>query len=195
MSHYFINDDNVNHNIQKHTITFNNKEYNFLTDNGVFAKRGLDYGTNILLEALIKEDIKGSVLDLGCGYGPVGIILASIFNITPDLVDINETAITLSLENMSLNNVKGNAFISDGYSCVSNKYNYIITNPPIRAGKKKVYELIFEAKNYLMSNGELWLVIRKQQGAKSLLNDLSTQYLTKVITKSKGYFVIKCQNR
>ena len=75
MSHYFENDQTLASNLKKTTTTLFNKQFIFYTDNGVFAKKGLDYGSRLLLESLPYQDIKGNVLDVGCGYGVLGIVI------------------------------------------------------------------------------------------------------------------------
>jgi len=189
MEHYFTNNENLKSNKNIFKCMINNQEFKFITDNGVFSKKGLDFGTRTLLESL--ENIKGTILDLGCGYGPIGIYLAK--ENTVDMVDINNRSLNLAKENLKLNDVNANIYLSDGFSNINKKYDYIITNPPIRVGKTKLYELLFNAKNYLNENGELWLVINKDQGAKSLQKDLASIYNVKLVNKNKGFYVIKCQ--
>ena len=195
MSHYFENDQSLKSQPKTFSINVGNYSFSFNTNSGVFAKEGLDFGSKVLINELLKVKITGDVLDLGCGYGPVGIILAKHFNIIPDLSDVNEKALILAKTNLELNGVKGNIILSDAYENITKKYDYIITNPPIRAGKKKVYEIILDAANYLKETGELWIVIRKEQGAKSLLKDIQEVYQTEIIRKNKGFYVIKCQSR
>ena len=139
MSYYFTNDENLKSEIRTNKVIIGNLPFTFYTDNGVFSKKGLDFGTRTLLESL--EDISGEVLDLGCGYGPIGIYLASKYNVIPDMVDVNKRSIDLALKNTKLNKVQTNIFESDGYSNISKKYDYIVTNPPIRVGKEKLYSL------------------------------------------------------
>ena len=88
-----------------------------------------------------------------------------------------------------------NFFESFCYENVSGKYDYIITNPPIRAGKKVVYEMLIGAKDHLKENGVLYFVMRKEQGAKSAIRDLENLYNIDVLCKEKGFFVIKCNLR
>ncbi len=192
MSHYFLNDDNLKSNENKITVNFGNNEYNFIVDNGVFSKKKLDEATKSLLEALPMEKIKGNILDFGCGWGPIGIIIKKNCNVNVDMIDVNLRSINLSIKNAELNNVEVNVFESDIYTNIKNKYNYIITNPPIRVGKKILYEILFKAKEYLIDNGELWLVISKNQGAKSLVKDLNQEYKVEIVNKCKEFFVIKC---
>ena len=192
MSHYFLNDNNVKSIEHKIKFSFKNDEYEFVLDNGVFSKTKLDFGTYTLLESLEFDNIKGRVLDFGCGWGPIGIIVKKNTNAIVDMVDINLRSINLSLKNAKLNNVDVNVFESDIYSKVDKKYNFIITNPPIRVGKKILYKILFEAYEHLENNGQLWLVISKNQGAKSLFRDLQEKYDVNIITKNKEFYVFKC---
>lgn len=192
MSYYFTNDEKLKSEVKKISIIINNLSLSFYTDNGVFSKKGLDFGTRTLLENL--PLLKGQILDIGCGYGPIGIYIAKKYNLSVDMVDINLRSLDLTFKNSLLNNVKTNVFESDLYSNITKKYDFIVTNPPIRVGKNILYKLLFEAKNYLNKNGELWLVVNKDQGAKSLVKDLSKEYETTVICKNKGFFVIRAIN-
>lgn len=190
MSHYFENDTKIKS--AEHFIQVNIKNTNLklIVDNGVFSKKGLDFGTRTLLETVNEDDIKGDVLDFGCGYGPIGIYLSKVTQADIDMIDINKRAVSLAKKNSELNKVKVNIFESDIYSNVSKKYDFIITNPPIRVGKKILYQILFEAKEHLKENGKLWLVINKDQGAKSVVRDLSEIYDVEVVTKNKGFYII-----
>ena len=90
MAHYFTNDD-VKSNERKNEIIFKNKKYIMNTDNGVFSKRGLDFGTRTLLENVPFGELKGDILDFGCGYGPIGIIIKKIKDPDVTMVDINNS--------------------------------------------------------------------------------------------------------
>ncbi len=194
MSHYFENDNNIKSNERIIYVKVNDIELKFIADNGVFSKKGLDFGTRTLLENVNISNSNCSILDFGCGYGPIGIYLSKKFNINVDMIDINKRAINLTLKNAELNKVNVNAFESNIYSNVSKKYDYIVTNPPIRVGKKILYQILFEAKQHLNQNGELWLVINKNQGAKSLFTDLKKEYNAFVVNKNKGFYIIRAIN-
>ncbi len=194
MSQYF---DNVNlkSNITKYKTKIFDKEFCFNTDNGVFSKSKLDFGTRCLLETLPLDEISGEVLEVGCGYGVIPIILTSVDEkiVNFDAVDINKRAIHLSEMNLKENKAeKIRFFESDIYSNVNKKYDVIITNPPIRAGKQVVYNIVMNAKDYLNKDGMLFIVINKDQGAKSLKSDLDKIYNTEVLKKIKGFWIIKC---
>ena len=191
MSHYFTN-DNLESNLKKIIVNVRDKKFVFNTDNGVFSKRGLDFGSRTLIDTLISLDISGKCLDVGCGYGAFGIILSSFFNLDVDMIDVNKRAVHLAVMNLKENDVSARAFYSNVYENVDKKYDIIVTNPPIRAGKDIVYKILFGARDYLVLGGALYFVINKDQGAKSVIKDLSTVASVTVLKKSKGFFVIKC---
>lgn len=196
MTHYFINDNNLESNIKKININIGNGHYTVYSDNGVFSKDGLDFGTKLLLDSLPIKKMTGNILDVGCGYGIIGIYIASNTDSNVDMIDVNRRALHLTKMNVKENNLTNTkVFESDAYQSVTDKYDFIITNPPIRAGKKVVYKIIFEAQKHLEKNGELWLVIRKDQGAKSLLKDMDKVYKTEITVKNKGFFVISAKIR
>lgn len=192
MEHYFTNNKNLKTDINKINAKIKDTTFIFYTDNGVFNKKGLDYGTRFLLENFSFEN-KKSFLDVGCGCGPIGLYIAmNSKKYSVDMIDVNDRAINLtekSIEENKLTNI--NVFRSNVYENVKNKYDAIITNPPIHAGKEVVYSIIKNAKNYLNENGELWIVMRKDQGAKSMIKDMKDIYLFDVVAKSKGFYILK----
>lgn len=192
MSYYFDNDTKVQSKEVTTKAEIGNTLFTFITDNNVFSKRGLDFGTRTLLENV--GNINGDVLDFGCGYGPIGIYLKKKFNVNVDMIDINKRALNLAKKNAKLNNVDVMIFESNIYEQVTKKYDYIITNPPIRVGKVILYEILINASNYLKENGHLIFVINKDQGAKSVMRDMEKYYNVKLVVKNKGFFVIDCQN-
>ena len=193
MSYYFDKNANIKSNEKTVHVNINNLMYAFITDNNVFSKKGLDFGTRTMLECLDLKNMNGDVLDFGCGYGPVGIYIKSNTNSNVDMIDINERAINLAKKNAKLNNVDVNIFESDIYSNVSKKYDYIITNPPIRVGKEILYKILVEAKDYLKENGSLIFVINKDQGAKSTMEYLKNYYNVNILDKNKGFYVFQCE--
>lgn len=193
MNHYFTNNENLKSEEKNIKVKIKDVELIFTTDNGVFSKKTLDFGTRTLLENI--PTLHGQVLDFGCGYGPIGIYIKKTNDVLVDMVDINKRSVNLAKKNALLNKVEVNIFESDIYSNVNKKYDFIITNPPIRIGKQKLYEILFGAKDFLKENGELWLVINKDQGAKSLVRDLEKTYEVEVITKNKGFYIIKALSR
>ena len=194
MSHYFLDDKNLVSEIKSFNISINNVLFIFNTDNGVFSKGELDFGTNLLIQNVLELDLKGNILDLGCGYGPIGIVLKKLKDVNVMMSDVNSRAIHLSKMNAKKNDVLVNIVNSDGYENITDSFDYIISNPPIRVGKKKLYELLINSKDHLKKDGELIMVVRKEQGALSLIRDMSVYYGVKVIDKVKGFFIISLKN-
>ena len=194
MSHYFTN-DKVKSKEKEIKVIINGTDLKFIVDNGIFSKKGLNFGTRSLLENINISKIKGEVLDFGCGYGPIGIYIKKTSNCTVDMVDINERAINLAKKNAKLNEVTANIYKSDIYSNIEKKYDFIITNPPIRVGKKILYDILFESLKHLKKDGKLIFVINKDQGAKSVLKDLNEKANATLISKNKGFYIIVAQNR
>ena len=135
------------------------------------------------------------ILDVGCGYGFIGISLAKILNAQVTMCDVNNRALHLAKKNCSENNISAEVIESNMYENVTGIYDLIVTNPPIRAGKEVVYGILDGARDYLKEDGELWAVIRKDQGAKSAIKHLEENYKCEVVEKSKGFYIIKAKNR
>ena len=193
MSHYFKNDDNLKSNKIIIKSIVNDIRYEFVSDNGIFSKDEIDYGSRSLLNVLVKENLKGRILDLGCGYGLIGIVLKKEFDdINVDMVDVNLRAIELSKVNCELNKTNNNVFESDGFNNIVNKYNAIITNPPIRAGKEVIYDFFEKSFDYIATNGILYVVMRKSHGAKSAMQKLTELFGNcDLIKKDKGFYIFK----
>ena len=197
LEHYFSNNPQIKSEIRTIDFEIGGTNLSFFSDNGVFSKSKIDYGSNVLVCTILKADNSNvnKILDLGCGYGFMGISLAKILNVSCDLVDVNNRAVHLCEKNIKLNKVAGNAFVSDIYSAIKDKYDLIVTNPPIRAGKDTVLNFLQGAKEHLNEDGSLWFVIRKDQGAKSIMKALENDYICQVLEKSTGFFVINAKKR
>jgi 16S rRNA (guanine1207-N2)-methyltransferase len=195
MTHYFSEDNNtIKSNPKKIAFRVNNTPIECMTDHGVFSKDGFDRGTSVLLEYLDVEDAK-TALDLGTGYGVVGIYLNKAFGIQVDMVDINQRALDLAKQNLVLNNCNGHVYKSDGLNQVTKSYDLIVTNPPIRAGKETVYRFFEDAAKHLNDSGRLAVVINKKHGANSAITKLSTLFESvQVIGRKKGFHVVMCKN-
>lgn len=192
--HYYSEQPQSPHALKTLTITLKNHDLTFTTDSGVFSKDRIDFGTRLLIETFSSDKAQGDLLDLGCGYGPIGITLAKDYpNRHITLIDVNERAVMLAKKNASQNNVSNVEVLqSDGFSNLTNKkFAAIITNPPIRAGKKLIYALFAKSIEHLQENGSLWIVIQKKQGAPSAIKYLKSIYSkVEVKARKKGYFII-----
>lgn len=191
MSHYFIDDHDLNHEYREIKFEFNGFPFKFVSDNGVFSKDAVDYGSKILIETVLKYDLKKTVLDLGCGYGVISIVLNKFKDCKFIGVDINSRAINLANKNAELNKLDIEYRISNGFENVSEKFDTILLNPPIRTGKENIYKMFDDSFKHLESNGTLWIVIRKQHGAQSAMNELSKLFECSIVNKEKGYWVIR----
>lgn len=192
MEHYFTNNENLPSEIKKVNVLINNTDYYFYTDNGVFSKGKLDFGTELLLKNFkCNNPNKKKLLDIGCGCGPIGIY-ASKLGFKVDMTDVNKRAIHLSKIALKEQMLEASVFESDAYENVNDKYDYVLSNPPIRIGKEKLYEILIKANDYLKKCGELWIVVRKKQGAESLIKDIKKNYgAVEIIAKKKGYYIVR----
>lgn len=194
MNHYFTDNTEMHHNRKEISFRFCDALFSFTSDAGVFSKDSVDYGTSVLINTCYKNQIKGKTLDLGCGYGPIAIILQKTLNLDMTAVDVNPRAVDLTKENAQRNNANVRTIVSDVISDLNETFDTIVTNPPIRAGKEMVYRFFTESYDHLNENGELWVVIRKQQGAESAIKKLNEIFNNcETVEKSKGYFILKCR--
>lgn len=195
MNQYFTNNPDLKSERRVIEFTYGSYSYEFISDNGVFSKNKIDYGSILLVNTYLKENnsIK-SFLDVGCGYGFISIVLAHSLDISGVGCDINKRALKLAEENAKKNNVSVSFKESNIYDNVEGKFDLIITNPPIRAGKNVVMSILKDAHKYLNSNGEVWAVIRKDQGAKSIISELEKTYQVEIKEKSKGFFIFMLKN-
>ena len=194
MSHYFMNDESLVSQVRELIYKYAFFSFTFLSDNGVFSKKSIDYGSRLLLETYLKEeDTTGKkVLDVGCGYGFIGTVISVITDSYVDMVDVNKRAVHLTKRNIKKQGkFKGNVFLSDAYSEVKDKYDVVITNPPIRVGKEKLLSILTGAFEHLNEDGTLYFVIRKDQGALSIKKTLEKDCIVETINKDKGYFIYK----
>lgn len=196
VKHYFTNDSNLSDELNIIKEEINGISYRFYTDSGVFSKSKVDFGSVLLIKVLIEHlDGEGTFLDLGSGYGPIGIVVKRNFpKITVHQTDINEKAVIFTSKNSKLNKVTTKCYQSDGFSNIKEAFDVISLNPPIRIGKQGVFALYDGVYNNLKEGGKCFIVIRKQQGALSHLEYLKKLFkTTEVVRKSKGYYVIFMQ--
>ncbi len=194
MSHYYINDPNVTSKERTFTYTYGSKTLTFTSDNGVFSKDRVDFGTHLLLQHMDFSISPTSILDVGCGIGIIGLSLASMFPKSQvDMIDINTRALALAKKNQEQNHLSNvHIYESNVYENVHQTYDLIITNPPIRAGKKVVHSIVIEGFHKLNNNGSLIMVIQKKQGALSM-EELCKEVFNHVCVRFKknGYFIFQ----
>ena len=194
--HYFTNRPQTASETSAWTYTLRGKEFKFVTDTGVFSKKTVDFGSRLLIETLgFSEMVPGNLLDVGCGYGPIGLSLAKEdAERKVEMVDVNERALGLAKQNAS-NNRLANVLIhtSDIYESVEGKdFAAIVSNPPIRAGKQVVHGVLTGAYDLLKRGGTLTVVIQKKQGAPSAKAKMEETFRNaEVIAKDKGYWIIQ----
>ena len=193
MSHYFQDDPNLASNIKKISFEVNGLTMNLLTDNGVFSKNKVDEGSLAFLKVLLPLSLGNNILDLGCGYGSLGLTLA-VFNKNArvTLADVNTRALALCKRNADAYDLGQRVTIlqSDIYEKIEGKYDSIVINPPIRAGKSVTYKMYEEAKQYLIDGGSLLIVIRKAQGAESAARYIESIFGNiKLLDRHKGYHI------
>ena len=192
---YFENNDKLESNLKEIVYYYRGKSIKLLTDNGVFSKGGVDFGSSLMLKQIDPVG-KKKILDVGCGYGVIGISLAlSEPNAQVTMVDVNERAMNLARQNAS-NNGANNVLVKESfaYQNIDDTYDLIVTNPPIRAGKKVVHEILEGSFEHLTNDGDLFVVIQKKQGAESAIKKLKTLYsYVEKVTIDKGYWIINCK--
>lgn len=191
MNQYFTNNEQLKSERRIINYEYGSILFRFISDNGVFSKNHIDYGSRLLVDTILKnkKDIS-SFLDVGSGYGFISIILSKVLGVKGVGVDVNKRALKLAQENADLNEVKVQFIESDCYQNINDTYDLVVTNPPIRAGKKVVLQILKDAVNYLNPSGELWFVIRKDQGAKSVIKEINSLYKIDIKEKSKDFYII-----
>lgn len=197
MEHYFIEKAHKKEDFFTFTENILGQDYVFKSCDDVFSKDRVDYGTKVLIETVAKNfDLSNKVLDIGCGYGPIAIVLASKFkNASFTLTDINNTAVMLSTENVQKNNIQNveKIFKSDGYEKVEGCFAYIVTNPPIKAGKQNLLNILVGAYEHLVIDGKLIFVIKKKHGEDSIKKHLQTIYKNvEILKRDSGYYILCC---
>lgn len=191
MRHYYDDNSDLKSEQQSFVFEYRNNHITFTSDNGVFSKTMIDYGSRVLLDN-INIDQQKTMLDVGCGYGTFGLSLKKCYpQLQIDMVDVNDRAIDLTKINANNNHLQVNVFKSYIYEKITKCYDLIVTNPPIRAGKEVVHEILEKAFVHLNDNGQLWVVIQKKQGAPSAKALMEKVFGNcKVVKKDKGYYIL-----
>jgi len=188
---YYAENPVAAHDIHELRVDLLGEKMTFLTDAGVFSKKMVDFGSQLLLKCL--EVNQGeTVLDVGCGYGPLGLSLAKAYGVQATMVDINNRALDLARQNAERNKVTATIFQSNIYEQVEGKFDHVISNPPIRAGKQVVHEIIEKSKDFLGIGGDLTIVIQKKQGSPSAKSKMEEVFGNcEIVKKDKGYYILR----
>lgn len=196
-NHYYSEKPTVESDRKKWSFMLKGHNFTFQSDRGVFSKNEVDFGSRLLIDSFSLSEVDGDILDVGCGYGPIGLSVAKHYDRHVDMIDINERAIELAKDNATLNSIENvEIFQSNLFEKINEgrKYAAILTNPPIRAGKVVVHSIFKESFTHLVDHGELWIVIQKKQGAPSTIELLEGLFSeVEVVVKKKGYYIIKAK--
>ena len=199
MSQYFDNDKSLKSVKRMIDFSYKSIKLSLTTDVGVFSKNEIDEGSLGLLNVVTGENLTGKILDVGCGYGTLGLTIAKLFpEVSVSMFDVNERAVELTAKNIRTNMINNaDVFVGSTYQALTkNEYQTIVINPPIRAGKKVYYPLLSEAFNYLTDGGTLYFVIRKSHGALSAKNHVEQSFAKcELIKKHHGFYIYKAVKR
>lgn len=194
-NHYYTKNPETAHDFEQWSFKLRDKVFQFVTDSGVFSRATVDYGSRVLIDAFEWSELpEGKILDVGCGYGPIGLSLAHASQREVEMVDINERAVGLAQENARRNEIDNvDIHPSNIYEVLHEEsYAAIVSNPPIRAGKEVVHTILEEAFALLKENGTLTVVLQKKQGAPSAQKKMQEVFgNAEIIKKDKGYYIIQ----
>lgn len=195
-NHYYSENPETAHDLEKWSFELLGKNFQFVTDSGVFSRQTVDYGSRVLIEQFDNSDLpEGTILDVGCGYGPIGLALAYSTDRQVEMIDVNNRAVALAQENAQRNELTEQTDIhqSNIYEDLHQaSYAAIVTNPPIRAGKKVVHQILADAAPLLKTGGTLTAVIQKKQGAPSAKSKMEEVFgNAEIVSKDKGYYILR----
>lgn len=202
--HYFSSNPTSSHQQRFLQESLGDEAFVFETDAGTFSKKRLDFGTRLMIETAVEilpKEFQGRVWDMGCGWGPVGVMIGRFFPKADIwMSDVNQRALDLAKQNLSLNHIQNSVCLltSDGDESipVDCRFDFILLNPPIRAGKSVIYRLFEESCRRLSPQGTLLLVIQKKQGADSAKKELERLFSpenVETVNRKAGYHILKAQ--
>ena len=196
MQHYFIEKQHKQEDYFEFEDSIADMKLKFRSCDSIFSKDEIDEGTRTLLNTIFdKLNLSGNGLDLGCGYGVIGLSIIKHLGLNCDMIDVNGTAVEIATHNLMLNGVRSGAkvFKSNGFEQVEGSYDFIVTNPPIKTGKKLLFELMDGCFKHLNKGGTLTLVIRKSHGEESLKKKLTEVFGNcEILKRNKGFYILHC---
>lgn len=195
-NHYYSENPDLPHDYEEWDFQLRGRRFHFVTDSGVFSRETVDYGSRVLIDAFDFEALpeKGGILDVGCGYGPIGLALAAAGGRPVEMIDVNQRAVDLAQRNARRNQIENVAIhVSNIYDALLEApYAAIVSNPPIRAGKDVVHEILAGAYEQLLYGGTLTIVIQKKQGAPSAKKKMAEVFGNcETVVKDKGYYILR----
>ncbi|WP_461214402.1 class I SAM-dependent methyltransferase [Lacticaseibacillus sp. GG6-2] len=196
MNQYFTNDPDLAHDEHSFDFTLAGNNLHFTSDNGVFSKHTVDYGSRVLIATVFDAAPQGTLLDVGCGWGPIGLSLAKAApKLQVTMSDVNERALALARRNAEANGVTNATVIeSSVYDNIDGTFDTIVTNPPVRAGKPIVSGILRGAFEHLNAGGQLYAVLQKKQGAPSAKKLMAETFgNAEIVKKDKGYYILRAQ--
>ncbi|CAB4635296.1 unannotated protein [freshwater metagenome] len=194
--HYFSETPGSEYRLKEITVTISGREVTLTTAGGVFSPDHIDQGTAVLLDHLAEAPAGGDILDLGCGWGPIALALASHSpKSTVWAVDVNQRSLELTTANakrMGLSNIK---CVTPDQVPADLIFSGIWSNPPIRIGKDALHELLLNWLPRLQKDAEAYLVVQKNLGADSLHrwleSELPKEFNTIRVETSKSFRVLR----
>ena len=169
-NYYYSKNPDVKHEEKNFDFRLLGVDFKFVTDNGVFSKNTIDFGSRVLIEAAGSLELGDKILDVGCGYGPIGLSLAKKNpGAMVEMVDVNELALELAKKNAEKNTIQN-----------------------VSIHESSIYENVLSGIDHLKEGGMILAVLQKKQGAPSAMKKMEETYGNcETIAKEKGYYVLK----
>ena len=191
MSHYFKDDPSLPDDEKTIRCSLLGHDFIFKTNAGIFSYTQIDRASQLLIEQI--TELSGSLLDLGCGYGVIGIALTKAYGLQLTMSDVNPRALAYAKHNAERNGTAAKIILSDCFENIGESFETIALNPPIHAGKNISYRMYAESYEHLNPGGSLYVVIQKKHGAGSAANELIKIFgACDLIYKKKGYYIYRC---
>lgn len=196
MHHYFLSQEHNESDYFTFHAEFEGKSFSFRSCSDVFSKNELDFGSLVLVKNIIerKELFVGKIMDMCCGYGTISILLDKFMPATYYLSDVNATAVGLAKINAKLNKTsidEKKIYCGNMFEGIAETFNHVVSNPPIKAGKKYLIEFVDGSFSHLEKQGTLTLVIKKNLGADSLKKYLTNLFGNcEVWDRERGYYIL-----